>query len=215
MNAIGYMRISVRDQSRYSLEYQERSIREYCSRNHLNLTELFKDNGESSYTFDRPDYKAVEAFIKKNKGQNQYFIIMDHDRFSRNLSEALVKINELESKYQIKVLATNEALDIDTSDPMVFMQRSMSYMFANQELLRIRKRTRDGMRQAQTSGRYLGRAAYFEKCAAFILNLLVVSEPNIEIQNRYLQYFFAQSQSFLSIAEYLEYCGTQRVTRLL
>jgi site-specific DNA recombinase len=160
MNAIGYMRISVRDQSRYSLEYQERSIREYCSRNHLNLTELFKDNGESSYTFDRPDYKAVEAFIKKNKGQNQYFIIMDHDRFSRNLSEALVKINELESKYQIKVLATNEALDIDTSDPMVFMQRSMSYMFANQELLRIRKRTRDGMRQAQTSGRYLGRAPF-------------------------------------------------------
>lgn len=160
MNAVGYMRISVRDQSRYSLEYQERSIREYCNRNNLNLTELFMDNGESSYTFDRPDYKAVEAFIKKNKGQNQYFIIMDHDRFSRNLSEALVKINELETKYQIKVLATNEAIDIDTSDPMVFMQRSMSYMFANQELLRIRKRTRDGMRQAQTSGRYLGRAPF-------------------------------------------------------
>lgn len=160
MNAIGYMRISVRDQSRYSLEYQERSIREYCSRNNLNLTELFKDNGESSYTFDRPDYKAVETFIKKNKGQNQYFIIMDHDRFSRNLSEALVKINELESKFQIKVLATNEAIDIDTSDPMVFMQRSMSYMFANQELLRIRKRTRDGMRQAQTSGRYISRAPF-------------------------------------------------------
>lgn len=66
MNAIGYMRISVRDQSRYSLEYQERSIREYCSRNNLNLTELFKDNGESSYTFDRPDYKAVETFIKNH-----------------------------------------------------------------------------------------------------------------------------------------------------
>ena len=39
----------------------------------------FKDNGESSYTFDRPDYKAVEAFIKKHKGQNQYFIIMAID----------------------------------------------------------------------------------------------------------------------------------------
>ena len=30
----------------------------------------------------------------------------------------------------------------------------------NQELLRIRKRTRDGMRQAQTSGRYLGRSPF-------------------------------------------------------
>src|SRR4051794_33266448 len=103
MNAIGYMRLSIRDQSRYSLEYQEESIRDYCRRNNIELTALFKDNGESSYTFDRPDYKAVEAFIKKHKGQNQYFIIMDHDRFSRNLSEALSKITELEVKFGIKV----------------------------------------------------------------------------------------------------------------
>src|SRR5437879_9168017 len=107
MKAICYMRLSVRDQSRYSLEYQEESIRDYCRINNLELTGLFKDNGESSYTFDRPDYKAVEAFIKKHKGQNQYFIIMDHDRFSRNLSEALTKITDLENKYDIKVVATN------------------------------------------------------------------------------------------------------------
>lgn len=160
MNAIGYMRLSVRDQSRYSLEYQEQSIRDYCTRNNLVLTALFKDNGESSYTFDRPDYKAVETFIKKHKGQNQYFIIMDHDRFSRNLAEALMKISELETKYHIKVIATHESVDIDTNDPTVFMQRAFRYLLANEELLRIRKRTRDGMRQAQQSGRYLGLAPF-------------------------------------------------------
>src|SRR5579863_8303533 len=99
MNAVGYTRISTQDQSRYSLEYQEEAIRDYCHRNHIELTALFKDNGESSYSFDRPDYQAVEAFIKKHKGKNQYFIIMDHDRFSRNLSEALAKISELEIKF--------------------------------------------------------------------------------------------------------------------
>lgn len=160
MNAIGYMRLSVRDQSRYSLEYQEESIREYCRKNSIVLSALFKDNGESSYTFDRPDYKAVEAFIKKHKGQNQYFVIMDHDRFSRNLSEALTKITELEKKYGIKVVATNEPLDIDPSDPNVFMQRAFRYLIANEELLRIRKRTKQGMRHAQESGRYLGRAPF-------------------------------------------------------
>ena len=122
MNAIGYIRLSVRDQSRYSLEYQEESIRDYCKKNGITLSALFKDNGESSYTFDRPDYKAVEAFIKKHKGQNQYFIIMDHDRFSRNISEALSKITELEVKFGIKVVATTEPLDIDPSDPNVFMR---------------------------------------------------------------------------------------------
>jgi site-specific DNA recombinase len=160
MNAIGYMRLSIRDQSRYSLEYQEESIRDYCRKNGIELSALFKDNGESSYTFDRPDYKAVEAFIKKHKGQNQYFVIMDHDRFSRNLSEALSKIAELEKKHGIKVVATNEPLDIDPSDPNVFMQRAFRYLIANEELLRIRKRTKQGMRHAQESGRYLGRAPF-------------------------------------------------------
>lgn len=160
MNAIGYMRLSIRDQSRYSLEYQEESIRDYCRRNNIELTALFKDNGESSYTFDRPDYKAVEAFVKKHKGQNQYFIIMDHDRFSRNLSEALSKITELEVKFGIKVIATNEPIDIDPDDPNVFMQRAFRYLIANEELLRIRKRTKQGMRHAQESGRYVNRAPF-------------------------------------------------------
>jgi DNA invertase Pin-like site-specific DNA recombinase len=143
MNAIGYRRLSERDQSRYSLEYQDTSINDYCKRNDLNLIGLYTDNGQSSYTFDRPNYQALEAFIKKHKGKARYLTIMDHDRFSRNLSEALAKITELEDRFNIKVLSTNEPIDIDTTDPYVFLQRSMSYMFANAELFRIRKRTKD------------------------------------------------------------------------
>lgn len=160
MNAIGYRRLSERDQSNYSLEYQESTIRDYCRKNDLELIGLYTDNGQSSYTFDRPDYKALESFLKKHKGKARYLIIMDHDRFSRNLTEALAKINELEDKFGIKVLATNEAIDLDPSDPFIFLQRSMNYMFANAELLKIRKRTRDGIRQAQSSGRHVNNAPY-------------------------------------------------------
>lgn len=159
MNAIGYMRLSSKDQSK-SLEYQESSIKEYCRRNKLELSGLFKDNGESSYTFDRPDYKALEDFIKKYKGRCQYLIVMDHDRFSRNLPEALMKIAELEKKYGVKVLATTERLDLDTSDPDVFMKRALDYLMANKELFNIRQRTKQGVRNAKESGRYLGRAPY-------------------------------------------------------
>ncbi|HTJ11342.1 MAG TPA: recombinase family protein [Dinghuibacter sp.] len=91
MNAIGYLRLSMRDQSRYSLEYQESSINEYCKRNNIELLAVFKDNGQSSYNFDRPNYIALENFIKKHKGGVNYLIVMDHDRFSRNLPEALMK----------------------------------------------------------------------------------------------------------------------------
>lgn len=159
MNAIGYMRLSSKDQSK-SLEYQESSIKEYCRRNQLNVIGLFKDNGESSYTFDRPDYKALEAYLRKYKGECQYLIVLDHDRFSRNLPEALMKIAELENKYGVKVLSTSERVDLDTQDPDVFMKRALDYMMANKELFNIRKRTKQGIRNAKENGRYLGRAPF-------------------------------------------------------
>src|SRR6202012_157046 len=116
---------------------------------------VFKDDGESSYTFDRPDYIALENFIKKHKGKVKYLIVMDHDRFSRNLPEALTKIAMLEKKHGMKVLATSEPLDIDTSDPTVFIERSFKYLLANAELFRIRKRVKNGIRSAQESGRFV------------------------------------------------------------
>ncbi|WEK18869.1 MAG: recombinase family protein [Candidatus Pedobacter colombiensis] len=159
-NALGYRRLSEKDQSRYSLEYQDKAITDYCNRYDLNLIGVYTDNGECSDTFDRPDYQALESFIKKHKGKARYLIIMDHDRFSRNLPEALMKIDELEDKHGIKVLASNEDVNLDTKDPAVFMQRAFNYLIANQELLRIRKRTKDGIRQAQSQGRYVNRAPF-------------------------------------------------------
>ena len=85
------------------MEYQDKAIVDYCDRNNLLLKEVYTDNGECSDSFDRPGYRALESFIKKNKGNGRYLIIMDHDRFSRNLPEALMKIDELEDKYGIKV----------------------------------------------------------------------------------------------------------------
>lgn len=159
MNAVGYIRISTKDQSQYSLEYQEQNVRQYCERNGLTLAALFKDDGESSYTFDRPDWKALEAFIKKTKSV-EYLVIFDHDRFSRNLAEALMKIKELQEKFGIKILATTESFDTDFSDPSTFMMRAFKYMMAENELWRIRSRTKAGMYHGALSGRFLTTAPF-------------------------------------------------------
>jgi site-specific DNA recombinase len=160
MDAIGYVRISKKDQSVHSLEYQEKSITEYCERNELKLESLFVDDGESSFTFDRPDYIALENFIKKHKGKVKFLIVLDHDRFSRNLPEAMQKIEYLENMHGLKVIATTEPLDIDTSDPSVFLLRAFKYLIANQELLTIRRRAKMSARHAQESGRYTSKAPY-------------------------------------------------------
>jgi len=160
MDAIGYIRISKKDQSVHSIEYQEKNIRSYCEHNHIKLESVFIDDGASSFTFDRPDYIALENFIKLHKRKVKYLIVLDHDRFSRNLSEALQKIEQLETKYGLKVIATSEPLDIDTSDPSVFLLRAFKYLIANQELLTIRRRAKLSARHAQESGRYLNKAPY-------------------------------------------------------
>ncbi len=160
MEAIGYIRKSTKDQSHYSLEYQENAIRRYCSHNEVELGSVYVDDGESSYTFDRPDYRALETFIKQQRGKVRYLVVLDHDRFSRNLPEALMKIEELEKKHRLKVVATNESLDIDTSDPSVFMMRAFKYLIANQELFTIRRRAKLAIRQARESGRFVNNAPY-------------------------------------------------------
>ncbi len=159
MNAIGYVRISVKDQSTYSIDGQKRTIETYCASNKLTLLNIFIDDGESSYTFDRPNFKALELFIKQNKGV-EYLIILDHDRFSRNLAEALLKIKELENKFGLKVRATSDPFDMDFADPSNFMMRAFKYMMAESELHRIRQRTKAGMVQAALSGRYVARAPW-------------------------------------------------------
>ena len=60
----------------------------------------------------------------------------------------------------MKVIATSEPLDIDTSDPSVFLLRAFKYLIANQELLTIRRRAKVSARHAQESGRYVNQAPY-------------------------------------------------------
>ena len=142
------------------MEFQEASIKQYCERYNMKLVALFKDNGQCSDNFDRPDYIALETFIKKHRGTVSYLVVMAHDRFSRNLPEALMKIKMLEDKYGLKVLASDESPDIDSRDPDVFLNRAFKYLMANSELLRIRQRTSRSIRQALEGGRFVNKAPY-------------------------------------------------------
>ncbi|MCZ4245142.1 recombinase family protein [Pedobacter punctiformis] len=181
--AIGYRRISARDQSRYSLEFQEEVIQNYCSRNNLQLLALFTDNGERSDTFDRPDYKALEAFIKKHNPKVSYLIVASHDRFSRDFTEAFSRIKKLEEQFRLKVLAIDENIDIDVNDPSVFLKRAFAYLMANQELLQIRKRTKENINYARLSGRHVGKApfGYINAKDRNNKTVLVIDEDKAEI----------------------------------
>ncbi len=65
--AVGYCRLSDRDDRSSSIPSQKKRIQEYCERYDLELLEIFVDDGKSGWTFDRPGFIHLEAFCKKHK----------------------------------------------------------------------------------------------------------------------------------------------------
>ena len=93
--AIGYIRISTKDQSNFSLEGQEQLIRDYCEKQSIDLVAFFRDEGQSAKTFDRVNWKLLAEFVAKNHTQVDYLVVSKYDRFSRNVSEALQMMEKL------------------------------------------------------------------------------------------------------------------------
>jgi site-specific DNA recombinase len=80
--AVGYARLSDKDSSTNSISSQCRRIEEYCHHNNLQLVQIFKDDGKSGWTFDRPGFIELENFCKDNPAI-KFLIIRHFDRFSR------------------------------------------------------------------------------------------------------------------------------------
>jgi DNA invertase Pin-like site-specific DNA recombinase len=158
MSAVGYKRLSDKDQSNNSLNNQEVGIIDYCRNNNLELEKIFTDNGKSAFTFDRPEWIKLEEYIKKNK-RVKYLIVYHLDRFSRaNLMDALIKLHEIEVKLKVKVLTVTDPVNMDSNDLGVQLMRTINLLFSNNERNRIQDRTKDGIYRSLASGRYCNMA---------------------------------------------------------
>ena len=156
-NAIGYVRISNSDQSNFSLDGQEKYITDFCESHSYNLLQIFKDDGKSAKNFDRPDWKLLEVFIKNNP-QVSFLVVVKYDRFSRNVSQSLAKIDLLEKKFKIVILSVMEPIALHPQSPYFFQFRMQLLLSAETEWLVIKDRTKFGINQAHARGRWVNRA---------------------------------------------------------
>lgn len=153
--AIGYCRISDDDQSRWSIGGQQDLIRDHCTKENIELTAIFTDEGESAKNFDRANWKELETFVKKNHLQVDYLFVMAYTRFSRNTAEALAMIEQLENRYHIRVLSITEPLHMHPESPYFHYIRTQIIQNGELELRIIKDRTRFGIHNAQKAGRYI------------------------------------------------------------
>ena len=150
MNVICYKRVSTDDQADrgFSLQHQERMLRQYCELNHFNIVDIYTED-YSAKTFDRPEWKKILAYIKKNKRKVDMILCLRWDRFSRNLYDALTTIKDLQS-LGVRIDTIEQPLDLSNPDNKVLL--SMYLTLPEVENDKNSKRTKDGMHRAQIEG---------------------------------------------------------------
>ena len=121
MNVICYCRVSTDEQrdKGYSLQNQEEILLRYCKDHHYNIVGIFTEDF-SAKNFNRPEWKKIMSFIKKNKGVVDLILCHKWDRFSRNIYDAYTTINELQ-KNKVTVNTVENPLDIRKSDNKILL----------------------------------------------------------------------------------------------
>ncbi len=150
--AILYRRVSTTDQKVFgnSLNAQQGSLRDFCEKKSMNIVKEFQED-YSAKNFNRPEWKRLNAFAKKNKKDIDYLLVVDWDRFSRNVFEALGVINDFKDM-GIEVNCIGKW--INYIDPAQTMMQLM-YLGMPEVDNRIRsQKVQMGMRQGLKEGRW-------------------------------------------------------------
>ena len=151
-NAILYRRVSTTDQKVFgnSLNAQQSSLKDFCNKNSINIIKEFQED-YSAKNFNRPEWKKLNLFAKKNKNNIDYMLVVDWDRFSRNAYEALGVINDFK-KLDIEVNCIEKW--INYNDPT---QKIMQLMYLGMPEVDNKVRSQKvqmGMRQGLKEGRW-------------------------------------------------------------
>jgi DNA invertase Pin-like site-specific DNA recombinase len=109
--AVIYIRVSSVEQvSNMSLAVQERACRDYCDKNDLQVIKVYREEGESAKTADRPELQKMLAEITRRASEVEFLVVYDLSRLTRNTYDHLAIRNQLDSK-GIKLRAATQTLE--------------------------------------------------------------------------------------------------------
>jgi len=112
--ACGLVRVSSEEQARggYGLEFQEQDIRAFCARNNLELMQVFRDEGYSGATAERPGFQQMLGWARQRRFQ--VLVIWKLDRLFRDTKLTLQTVDELAS-LDIDVRSVQESFTHDSN----------------------------------------------------------------------------------------------------
>ena len=172
--AVIYIRVSSDDQVRgTSLGTQEAETRAWCERNGYIVAEIFRDEGESAKTADRPG--LINAIARIHRGGIDALVVHKLDRLARNTTDGLA-IRADCKRHNCSLLSATEAAGDDPVGEMVSTVLMAVAQFDNQ----VRAaRAKSGMAAVVQSGGWAWAAPHGFKIAR--QGNLPILEPNAAI----------------------------------
>lgn len=156
MNVICYKRVSTDEQADrgFSFQHQEIVLTKYCEINNFNIVDIYTED-YSGKSFDRPEWKKIMAYIKKNRGKVDLILCNRWDRFSRNQYDSMTVIKEL-NKLGVTVNTVEQPLDITNPDNKILL--SLYLTMPEVENDKIAMRTAEGSWRARMEGSWTAQA---------------------------------------------------------
>ena len=196
-----YIRVSTEDQAKegYSLEVQREYLESFAMREGYEIFKVYCDDGISAYSTRRP---ALQALLVDAKAKRfELVLVYKIDRFSRNLKDLLMLVDELLS-YGAGFKSATEPFDTTTSAGKLMFQQLGS--FAEFESNRIAERVFPGMVKGVQKGNWQGaRFAPFGYTYNKDKKLLEVEEREANIV-KLIYTMYISGKSTHDIAAYLD-----------
>lgn len=157
-NVVLYCRVSTDEQAErgYSIRDQKEKLERYAGIKNYSVINCIEED-HSAKTFNRPEFQKFLSVVKKNKGVIKRFIFIRWDRFSRNLTEALLMIRTLK-ELGVECEAMEQPLDMSIPENMLMLA-----IFLATPQIENERRARNitaGIRRAHKEGRYCSPAPF-------------------------------------------------------
>jgi len=149
-----YIRVSTDEQADrgYSLRDQEAKLLKHCRDNGYIVIATFRED-YSAKTFNRPEFKKLLAYCRKNKNNVDEVLFVKWDRFSRNAGESYQMLGTFN---ELGIALTSITQPLDLRVPEQLLMLAVYLAIPEVENQRRSQNVTDGMRRALKEGRYVG-----------------------------------------------------------
>lgn len=149
MKCVGYVRVSSEEQvSNFSLATQERYIREEAKKRGLQLVKIFKEEGKSAKTLDRPQLIECLDYCHKERKNIASLFVYRIDRLSRETADYLAVRKKLTSD-GVELVSCTEATGTNPTEK--FIETVLASIATLDNEIRG-QRARDGIKARFLSG---------------------------------------------------------------